>query len=236
MKCSASGSTSIGFLILFWAELLPADVDERDLSHPDELANCIDGLQAEGKLIWFPDVPNGDHTVTLYVDESPREELQNYCTLSLKAESLQVAGEGWFGGLEAIFKGDRAYLDRHPRKCSAVPVPAGKYCAEVFVVEVPDSVYEDWIRNEAGESAQRWWWVQTWFASLGVVAAMVCVVCLFIAAQELTLAAFIGSAVLLFIAWLMSLTPGYQRVQLARREYAAAYPKFVVHLRDARRK
>ena len=231
MKCSATGSTEIGFLVLFWPELLPADFDERDLSHPDELANCIDGLQAEGKLIWFPDVPNGEHTVGLFVDEAPREELLNYCTLSTKIESLQVAGEGWFGGLEAIFKIDRSYLDRHPRKCSGVQVPPGEYFAEVFMTEVPDSVYEDWIQTEAGFSAQRWWWVQTWFASLGVVAAMVCVVCLFVATQELTLAAFAGSAILLFIAWLMSLTPGYQRVQQARREYAAAYPKFVVHLR-----
>lgn len=235
MKCSATGSTAIGFLVLFWPELLPADFDERDLSHPDELANCIDGLQAEGKLIWFPDVPSGEHTLGVFVDELPPEELQSYCTLAGKIEMLQIAGEGWFGGLEAIFRADRSYLDRHPRKCSAVQIPAGEYSAEYFVTEVPDSVYEDWIRTEAGESAQRWWWVQTWFASLGVVAAMVCVVCLFVAAQELTLAAFIGSAVLLFIGWLMSLTPGYQRVQQARREYAAAYPKFVVRLRSVRR-
>jgi hypothetical protein len=236
MKCSAAGSTEIGFLVLFWPELLPADFDERDLSHPDELANCIDGLQAAGKLIWFPDVPNGDHTLGLFVDEAPPEELQNYCTLSLKMESLQVAGDGWFGGLEAIFRADRSYLDRRPRKCSAVQIPAGEYLAELFVTEVPAAVYEDWIRREAGESAQRWWWVQTWFAAVGVVAAMVCVGCLFLAAQEIILATFAGSAMLLLIAWLMSLSPGYQRVQQARREYAAAYPNFVVRLRKEPRK
>jgi hypothetical protein len=112
-----------------------------------------------------------------------------------------------------------------------VQVPAGKYSAEFFMAEVPDSVYEDWIRTEAGESAQRWWWVQTWFAAVGVVAAIVCVVCLFVAARDLTLAAFASSAILLFMAWLMSLTTGYERVQQARREYAAEYPRFVVCLR-----
>jgi hypothetical protein len=234
MKCAATGSTAIGFLVLFWPELLPDDFDERDLSDLDELANCVDLLQADGKLIAFPDVSNGDYTAGIFVDEPPAEELLNYSTLLGKIDSLHAADEGWFGGLEAIYRVDRSYLDRHPRKCSAVHVPAGEYSAELFVTDVPDSVYEEWIERQAGGSAQRWWWMQTWFASLGIVAAMVCVVCLFAAAKEWTLATFAVSAVLLFIAWLMSLTPGYVRVQQARREYAATYPHFVVQLRSVR--
>lgn len=231
MKCTATGSTSADFLVLFWPELLPADFDERDLTHPDDLTNAIDELQAEGKLIWFPDTELREQTLGLFVDEPLPEGLADYSTLVAKIEALQVAGAGWFGGVEAIHREDRSVLERFPRKCSAVQLPAGVYLAEVFVTEPPDTVYEEWIQTVAGSAAQRWWWLQTWLASVGVVAAMVCVGCMFVGTQNLALATFAGSAVLLFLAWLMSLTAGYERVQQARRDYATAYPNFVVRLR-----
>ena len=230
MKFSVTGSTERGSLVLFWPALLPADFEQRWAEEPAELG---DELQTTGKVIWFSCDANGESSLGLFVDEPVPEGLQTFCTLSEKVEALQAAGEGWFCGAEAVFRDDRSYLDQHPRKGSAVQVPAGKYLAEVFTTEIPDSVYEDWIKTEAGSRAQQLWWIQTWFASTGIVAAMICVGCLFVGTQEMTLAAFVGSAILLFIGWLLSLTPGYQRVQQARREYAAAFPNFVVRLRTA---
>ena len=183
MKFSVTGSTERGSLVLFWPALLPADFEQRWAEEPAELG---DELQTTGKVIWFSCDANGESSLGLFVDEPVPEGLQTFCTLSEKVEALQAAGEGWFCGAEAVFRDDRSYLDQHPRKGSAVQVPAGKYLAEVFTTEIPDSVYEDWIKTEAGSRAQQLWWIQTWFASTGIVAAMICVGCLFVGTQEMT--------------------------------------------------
>src|SRR5687768_15704805 len=129
MKWSATGNTDTANIVLFWPESLPADFQRRFDTEP---AGLVEELQAAGKLIWFPCDANGEHSLGLFVDEPVPDGLLNYCTLAGKVETLQVAGGGWFGGMEAMFRDDRSYLDRHPRKCSAVQIPAGEYFAEVF--------------------------------------------------------------------------------------------------------
>ena len=121
MKCSANGITNTGNIVLFWPELSPAEFQQRYAEGPGEL---LEELQAAGKLICFPCEQRRDYSLGLFVDEPVPEELQNYCTLSEKIETLQVGGEGWFGGEETLFNED-SYRDRHPRKCSAVQIPTG---------------------------------------------------------------------------------------------------------------
>lgn len=238
MKLNARGGTKSGNLVLFWPELLPADFDDRWDAEPNEL---LKELEAAGQIItidleawaqFFPNEVDGEYSLGLYIDEAIPDHLQNYCTLHSKVEGLQVAGVGYFAGLEFIFQNDRSLLDRQPRMGSPLQIPAGTYSGEVFGTEVPAEVYETWLREQAGESAQRLWWVQTWFASVGIVALMVFVGCLFFGTRTTVLATGTVSTVLLAIAWLLSRTASYRRVQQARRDYELAYPDFVVRLKS----
>jgi hypothetical protein len=235
MKLHARGGTKIGSLVLFWPELLPEDFDDRWDTEPNEVlkevADAIYTIDLEAWAEFFPNEVDGEYSLTLYIDEAVPEELRNYCTLYGKYEELRIAGEGFFSGLEFIFRHDRSLLDRQPRMGSPLQIPAGTYSGEVFKTEVPAEVYESWLREQAGEGAQRLWWVQTWFASIGIVALAVFVGCLFFGTRETVIVSSVVSAVLLGIGWIMSRTAGYRRVQQARREYAAAYPDFVVRLR-----
>lgn len=238
MKLHAIGGTTSGSLVLFWPEQLPADFDER---FDAESAELLAQLQAEGKLLWLPLDPtgslflpsdaDGDYALGLYLQEPIPDELQSYCTLEAKCDALHVAGEGWFSGVEFLFRDDRSAAAKHPRRCTPLQIPPGVYSAEVFATDIPDEVYETWLRDQAGSSAQRWWWIQTWIASAGVVTLLVFVVCLFFATRQAVYISLGVSSFFLCIAWLMSRTPGYQRVQQARRDYQQTYPDYVVRLR-----
>lgn len=230
MILHATGKTNIGNLALFWPASLPADFDERFEEEPD---GSIEELRAEGKLILLSGEPNVEYGLGLFVDEQPAEELQKYCQLVEKIESLHVAGEGWFGGLELIFRDDRSFVEKHPRQIAALDVPPGTYFAEVYTTEVPDRVFEAWLVDQAGASAVKLWWIQTWVMAIGVVAFAIFVSCLFLATREAAQATFAVSIVLLLMAWLMSLPPGYRRVQKALRDYARAYPHYVICLKSS---
>jgi hypothetical protein len=228
MKFHASGGTHFGDLVLFWPEQLPTDFDELFAEDADDL---IEQLRDAGKLLLLPSATNGEFHLALFVNEPIPQELENYCTLAAKHETLQVTGDGYFCGIEFMFRHDRSLLDKQPRMGTAVQVPAGTYFAEVFATDVPDDVYENWLREQAGEGAQRLWWVQTWFASVGIVALMVCVGCLFVGTRNAVIATAVVAAGLLAVAWLMAKTASYERVQQARREYVKNYPHYVIRLR-----
>jgi hypothetical protein len=230
MKLHATAGTSMGELALFWPEQLPADFDQRfhDLDvDPDKL---LTELSEAGQLLLVP-ASNGEYHLLILLNETISATLENYCTLAAKCEALQVAGEGWFTGVEFLFRADRSVADKHPRQCTPLQIPPGNYFAEVFSTDIPDDVYETWLRDQAGSSAQRWWWIQTWIASSGVVTFLVFVTCLFFATRQSVYLSLAVSSFLLSIAWLMSRTAGYKRVQQARRDYHEAYPDFVVRLR-----
>lgn len=229
MKLHATCGTDIADVVLFSPELLPVDFDEQFASEPHEL---VERLRARGVLVTFPCNADGEYRLALFVNEPVPDALQNYCQLAQKIETLQIAGELWFSGGEFMFRDDRSIIEERPGMSTQLSIPAGTYFAEVFTTEIPDAVYEAWLHEQAGESAQRLWWVQTWFASVGIVALMVCVGCLFFGAREAVIATAVISAALLGIAWLLSRTASYARVQQARRDYGLAYPDFVVRLRS----
>jgi hypothetical protein len=230
MKIQSTGSTRTGDLILVWPELLDSTFA---LSDFDDLSEKFLQLKDEGKVLWIPAEPRREYHLLLVVDETIPAEIESYCQLTEKQDTLHVAGEGCFA--EPVF--DEAGVGfiaiHYSQFIPAIQIPSGAYSAEVFVTDVPAEVYETWLREQAGEGAQRLWWVQTWFASLGIVALMVFVGCLFFGTRQTVIYSGIVSAVLLGIAWLMSRTAGYRRIQQARREYAAAYPDFVVRLRQS---
>lgn len=228
MKLHVTGGTNLQDLVLFWPELLPADFDHLP---GEEADTTIERLRDAGQLIWLPTTKSGEFHLGLFVGDPVPELLASFCQLTTKVEALDVPGEGWFGGMEFLFREDRFLLDRYPRLCTAIAIPPGRYSAEVFRTEIPDDVYEFWLRDQAGAAAQRWWWLQTWIASLGVVALLVLVGCLFFGTRQLVYSSLVVAAVLLCIAWLMSCTAGYQRIQKARQEYCQAYPDYVVRLR-----
>jgi hypothetical protein len=230
MKLHAIGSTATGELALFWPEVLPADLDERWSDPTCEPDDVIAELRDGGLLLLLPASSKREHHLSLLVDEPIAAELEGYCTLIGKQDLLQVAGLGLFVGIDFLYVEQRL-LAGHSAPGSTLQLPAGEYFAEVFATDVPAEVYESWLRDQAGSSAQRWWWIQTWLASAGVVIFLIFVVCLFIATREAVYLSLGISTFLLSIAWLMSRTTGYQRVQQARRDYHQAYPDFVVRLR-----
>lgn len=230
MKFHAIGSTATGELALFWPEVLPADLEARfgePAFEPDAfLAELRDG----GQLVSMAANSKREYHLALLIDEPIAAELERYCTLLGKQDGLQVAGVGLFVGIDYLFV-DLPLLAQQTGPAVLVQIPPGQYSAEVFATEVPAEVYEGWLYDQAGGSAQRWWWIQTWLASAGVVAFLIFVVCLFIGTRQAVYVSLGISSVLLFIAWLMSRTAGYERVQQARRDYHQAYPDFVVRLR-----
>lgn len=234
MQLHATASTTIGELVLFWPELLPADFDAQ-FHEPAEgdSSGLVDGLREAGKIVLLSTAEKGEYHLALLVDEPLPAAVENYATLVGKVETLQVASAGWFAGVECLHREDRWLLTKYPRMGTAVQLPPGLYSAELFATEIPDSVYETWLHDQAGSAAVQWWWLQTWLASVGVVALMIFVGCLFFATRETMLISLAVATLLLAIAWLMSCTAGYARVQQARSEYHRAYPDFVVRLRAA---
>jgi hypothetical protein len=228
MRLAATGSTTMGAVVLFWPELLPVDI-ERQLSEEPE--DIVIPLAEEGKLLLLEVSPGGDYTLGVFIGETIPSELESFCTLLAKRDEIDIAGPSWFAGIEHLSPDAAALAKLSRRKCNEVAIPAGTYSAEIFSATYPDHVYEDWLRNHAGASAQRWWWVQTWFASLGIVALLIFVGCLFFGTRQSVWVSLAVSAALLFIAWLMSRTAGYAKIQQARRSYAAEHPDFVLRLR-----
>lgn len=233
MKFHATASTTSGELALFWPATLPADLPERFADPTLEPDDVIAELVCAGQLLLIPTPSTRDQHLALLVDEPIPAPLEAHCTLAGKVDALQVAGEGRFVGIDFLFADNRWLLDKPPSPGLAIQIPPGTFFAEIFATEVPDDVYETWLREEAGSSAQRWWWIQTWIAAVGVVTLLIFVVCLFFATRQLVYVSLGISSFFLCIAWLMSRTAGYRRVQQARRDYHETYPDFVVRLRYA---
>ncbi|WP_254507048.1 hypothetical protein [Anatilimnocola floriformis] len=238
MRLSANGYTASGSLVLFWPEQLPADFNERWHDEPHELC---EQLQAEKRLLLisldpcgaelYPWDLDGDYTLGLFIDESIPAELEQLCTLEWKCEDLNVAGPTWFGGIEYLSRDIESLAILSRRKANEVVIPAGNYSAELFSAQYADHIYEDWLCEQAGESAQRWWWLQTWFASLGIVALLIFVGCLFFGTRQSVWISSSVAAALVSTGWLMTRTAGYQAIQRARQSYAGEHPHFVLRLK-----
>ena len=232
MRLPATASTSSGSLVLFWPEQLPADFVERWLNEPHEL---LDQLEAEKQILLIDVELSGDYTLCIFDDAIPFD-LEQFCTLEGKYENLSVSGPTWFGGIEFLSRNVAALAKLSRRKANEIALPAGSYSAELFSAQYPDHVYEDWLCENAGASARQWWWIQTWFASLGIVALLIFVGCLFFGTRQTVWFSGAVSAAILIIAWLMSRTAGYEKIQQARRSYAAEHPNFVLRLKEPRPK
>ncbi|WP_425616658.1 hypothetical protein NA78x_000310 [Anatilimnocola sp. NA78] len=226
MKFSATGSTDVALVGLFWPESLPADFDER-IEHT-ELKLLCNELHDQQQIVSFPCEANGSYSLNVFVDEELPAELQPYCEEVHWLRKLEIAGTGWFGGLEYLFKTDRAELDSRPGGCSPLEIPAGEYEVTAYATEVPDDVYETWLLEKTSPAALRLWHVQSWFAATGIVALMFFVGCMFLGSRTAMLTSAAISAVLSSIALVLSLTPAYRRVQAARQTYDAMYSDYVV--------
>ncbi len=232
MKLHATGSTTSAELVLCWPQALPVDLDARLLDPTAEPEEIVEELRNAGHLLFIPAHARGDHHLLLLLDEPIPAQLDAYCNLVTKCDALKIAGGGRFVGVELLFDQRGLLLNQQATPGIDSPLPAGEYFAELFTTDIPAEVYETWIRDQAGSTAQRWWWLQTWIASAGVVAFLIFVLCLFLAPRQSVYVTFGGSSFLLFIAWLMSRTESYRRVQRARQDYHEAYPEIVVRLRQ----
>src|SRR5690242_17671429 len=68
---------------------------------------------------------------------------------------VTVRGTGYFGGMEYMFKRDRAALDKYPHTCAPIDIPSGEYAATIFDTRVTDRFEKSWLRERAGAGARR---------------------------------------------------------------------------------
>jgi len=228
MRLFATGGTDVAILGIFWPETLPADLDER--LQQAELKPLCDELRDRQLIVALPCDADGHYSLRMFIDDPLPAELEKYSREVQWIRKVEVAGTGWFGGLEYLFKIDRSELDRHPGGCSLLEIPAGTFEATIFTTDLPDEVYETWLLEKSSLAAMRIWNVQSWFAATGIVAMMFFVGCLFFGTREVMLVALAIATILSLIALLLSRTSAYRLVQQARQEYDAMYPDYVVRM------
>lgn len=229
MKITASGGTDGASIVLFWPNHLPDDFDE---TSQDDPLPIIEGLRDEGKLIWFPCDGDGTYRVSIFVRTPLPDTLQAVCKQEECIPLLAVKGEGFFGGLEYVFKTDRTLVEKYPSMLQPVAIPEGAYAATVYRTDVPDAVYETWLEDRAGRGAKRLWYVNTWLAAAAVIGALATVVgaCVLSWAAWYWVAEFAALSALAAIG--LHRTPACQAVRQAKAEYEEEFPDYIVHLAE----
>lgn len=227
MKLTASGGTDGANIVLFWPDNLPENADQLLADDPIAL---VEDLQTEGKLIWFPCEGDGSYSVAIYLQEEIPEPLRQFCQHEEEYQQLAVRGEGYFGGLEYMFKHDRQFLDQHQGMCQPVKMPAGQYSASVYQTEIPQAFAASWLREQSGAAAMRISNLQGWLVSLSVLGVFASLISLFILPRPAWFALASVTAILIGGCALLSKSEAYQTVAKAREEYERTFPTYVVRI------
>ncbi len=227
MIITASGGTDGANIVLFWPDNMPDDADQRLQDDPIEL---VESLRDEGKLIWFPCDGDGRYSASMYVQTSIADELSAFCKDGEHYPKLEVNGDGYFGGMEYMFKTDRSFLDRYPHMCEQVAIPNGSYAATVYFTDLPESHHQKWLVDQVGHRSMRLWMLQRGLVALSVSSVFSLLGSSFFLswtawmwAAGLTIAC-IASAVGL------AKSEACKAVAAAKTEYERAFPAYVVHL------
>jgi hypothetical protein len=227
MRITARGGTGGASIVLFWPDNLPEDADTLLRRDPIDL---VERLRGEGRLIRLPCDADGEYTVSIHLRAPVPEPLLALCRDEERYPKLIVSGDGYFGGVEYLFKYDRRLLDKYPHMCEKVAIPDGTYTAWVYQTDVPELMYDGRLLEQAGARAVRLWNLHGRLAALSVVAVLGTLLTYFVlpwlvwlGILTLTLAA-CGSAIAL------SKTGSYKAVAKAQADFENAYPAYVVHL------
>ena len=227
MRITASGATDGGNIVLFWPENLPDDFDELRKGREGEV---IDRMRGEGRLIWFPCDGDGDHTVAIFLGEPVPQFLSEFCRDEETYPRLSVRGEGFFGGLEYVFKRDASLLERYPGMMERVRLPEGDYGARVWRTDLPEGFRDQWLRKHAGAWAVRVWRAHMNLMLLAIACALATLVALCLVPWRVwfcTAGAVVG---IVLVGEALTRTRAYKSVEAGREEYGRTYPSFVVEL------
>jgi hypothetical protein len=227
MRITASGATDGGNVVLFWPDNLPDDADD---SLRNEASNLVDSLCKDGKLIWFLCEGDGDYTLAVYVNEPVPEDLRRICKDEEKYATLRVKGDGYFGGMEYLFKHDSTLVDKSAGMLQKIAIPDGTYSATVYRTEQPDGFYQSWLRNKVGPAAKWLWNLQRAFAMTAFVSILSNVMFLFFPSWGVWFHSLGVTVFLLVGAITLSRTKWYRLVAEAKAEFSRAYPSYVVLL------
>jgi len=226
MRITASGGTDGASIVMFWPDNLP---DDFDATFDDDPAGLVERLADEGKLIFFPCDGDGSYSVVVFVDDPLPENLREVCEDEQRYPILAVEGDGYFGGMEYMFKADRSFLDRYPHMCEKVAVPPGTYSATIYRTNPPDEIYDEYLER-TGPAAMRVWRLHSTAAAGAIVGIFGSLISfLFLGWMQW---AMVVAITLLFIVATMALsrTAGYQAVKAAQQKYERDYPSYVVDL------
>jgi hypothetical protein len=227
MKITASGGTDGANIVLFWPDQLPDNFDDE---FQDDAIALVEALRNDGTLIWFPCDGDGFYTVAIFVRAPVPDDLLAACTEEEHVSSLSVRGEGFFGGMEYMFKSDRALLDKYPGMCEQVTIPDGTYTARIYSTNIANGVYEAWLVKHAGRTAKRMWDLHGYVIGMSVIAFIASLVCLFVLSWTSWFYVVALAVALAMTAIGMSRTEGHKAVRKVRDAYEKAYPSYVVHL------
>jgi hypothetical protein len=227
MKLTARGGTDGANMVLFWPATLPAGADA---AFEDDPVAFVEQLKADGKLIWFPCDSDGHYTLAAFVRTPVPSDLLAVCKAPEHYPRLEVRGDGYFGGLEYLFKDDRSLLDRFPQMAEVVRIPDGIYKATVYQAEAPESLYEEYLRNRAGPAAKGVWDAHRLVAACAVAGVFASLIAAATGPRGLWQPVVGVTAALIVTAVAISRTPAYRKVRQARDEYEMTFPAYVVHL------
>ena len=227
MKLTARGGTDGANMALFWPETLP---DGADAALEDDPLALVEQLKADGKLVWFPCDSDGGYTLAVFVRTPVPDELLAVCGEPERYPALTVRGDGYFGGLEYLFKDDRSLLDRFPHMAGPVRIPDGTYAATVYQTDVPESQYDEFLRGRAGTAAKGVWDAHGLVAAWAVAGVFASLITAATGPRQLWTTIVGVTAALIVTAVAISRTPAYRTVRRARDEFETEYPSYVVHL------
>ncbi len=230
MIISASGGTDGANIVLFWPDNLPDDADQRLQDDPIEL---VESLRDDGKLIWFPCDGDGHYRALIFVQTAIADELSEFCKDGEHYPKLVVNGEGYFGGMEYMFKTDRSFLDRYPHMCEQVAIPNGTYSATVYFTDVPESHHYEWLVDHVGHRSVRLWMLQRGLVALSVSSAYISLFSVFSSSLSWTAWMWIAALSTACVATAVGLarSKACKAVANAKAEYERTFPAYVVQLK-----
>jgi hypothetical protein len=227
MKITASGGTDAANIVLFWPDNLPADADVVLKNDPIAL---VKKLEDEGKIVWFPCGSDGSYSIAIYVRSEVPEDLIVYCKNEEKIPSLIVHGNGFFSGMEYMFKNNPGLAEKYAGMCEQVQIPDGNYSARVYCTEVPETLYDSWLSKHAGAGAKRLWKIHGIIVAFSVVGVLASLVAFFAVTWTVWFYILAIAATLVLSAVGMSHTDWYKTVSKARNAFGKEYPSYVIHL------
>lgn len=220
-----TGGTDAAAMILFDPQALPDDFDERGDGGE---ADVVEKAAGAGRLFRLETGGDGFYSLGLCVGEEPPEDVVDFLRLVDEADRLIVHDRLLFTGVEYGFRDDGSSLVKHPHMGEYADVPAGTYRLRLYVVDYPEGIVEDRLRERVPAAAIRLDGLMRRFllpvGSLGAISGMIGLA--LTGWREWRLTTLPISLVMVLPAVVVSLLPAYRETREARREVEDGLPDY----------